>query len=434
LFFFYPSIVDGDLRKFWQASAAFGVAIAGYFGIVEWVGLYYPPMPPQLAQIAYTGSGPTQSALIPRMPWPMLFVVAAVVGWIGYQAIRRRGEGAGTLWAGLLWSGALVAQLLLAYHIAGLLYLAGAVVIARSAEPVTWWPLWVAFAAAVLCVWQAVLLHNAGIVAPRNLIGSMAGMPSLWTYVRVSEYSLVVTLLGAAGAAGAIWRIAQRRQVAPVWLMLALLGWLPLLLIGSFEWDPAPRYVLGSILPLLLAAVATLASCCSPRPHPLVALLAAAAMVNPVATANYLSGGYAIHPDHQGAARYMQSLTLRPNDIVIAEDVISQAYYLERLDYWLIGWHAAASFVQQVDGQLRDIYTARRIVGSRADLAALMDTPGRGDIYIIGSGENQEDGRRHMRGEELHAVLSSPSLPVVYVGRDGLTKIWKISPGSQPLK
>jgi hypothetical protein len=57
-----------------------------------------------------------------------------------------------------------------------------------------------------------------------------------------------------------------------------------------------------------------------------------------------------------------------------------------------------------------------------------MEKPERGVIYIIGSGEDQSDGRRFVRGPGLSSVLESNELKTVYVGRDGLTKVWRIDP------
>ena len=120
-----------------------------------------------------------------------------------------------------------------------------------------------------------------------------------------------------------------------------------------------------------------------------------------------------------------------PVDIIVAEDAIVQRYYLPRVDYWLMARASIVDFVRRgADGVVRDIYTNSLNIGNGAELQALIDRQDRGAIYIIGSGENQEDGRRLMRGPELNARLTSDEFPVVYEGRDGLTKVWKIpAPG-----
>ena len=46
--------------------------------------------------------------------------------------------------------------------------------------------------------------------------------------------------------------------------------------------------------------------------------------------------------------------------------------------------------------------------------------------YVIGSGENQEDGRSLMRAFGIARALHSPPFRSVYVGRDGVTHVWKV--------
>jgi hypothetical protein len=57
-------------------------------------------------------------------------------------------------------------------------------------------------------------------------------------------------------------------------------------------------------------------------------------------------------------------------------------------------------------------------------------------IFVIGSGENQSDKRKGMRGD-MDPVLRSKQFEVVYEGRDGLTQVWRAtgappSQGSSP--
>jgi len=111
---------------------------------------------------------------------------------------------------------------------------------------------------------------------------------------------------------------------------------------------------------------------------------------------------------------------------LVAEDVLQQTYYLGLVDYWLIGQDTADDFSETVDGELLDIYTHTRILGSGAALMALLNRAHRGAIYVIGSGEQQEDGRRSARSFGIYEALQSNRFEVVFSGRDGLTKIWKV--------
>jgi len=116
---------------------------------------------------------------------------------------------------------------------------------------------------------------------------------------------------------------------------------------------------------------------------------------------------------------------------VVAEDVLQQTYYLGHVDYWLLGKNVALGFCENKNGEIRDFYTGARLLGTGADLDALVARPDRKAIYIIGSGENQEDGRKFMRSFGIYEALQSPRFHVVYSGRDGLTKVWKVdAPGN----
>jgi hypothetical protein len=147
--------------------------------------------------------------------------------------------------------------------------------------------------------------------------------------------------------------------------------------------------------------------------------------VNPIALGRAVNSG-ASFPDHKGAAAYMRSIKLGPKDIVLAEEVLLQTYYLGHVDYWLVNRNVAANFVELWQGRIVDQYTHTPVIGSGAELRALLDNPDRGAIYVIGSGEDQQDARRFMRGEEIFDLLLSDEFKVVYVARDKLTKVWKV--------
>jgi hypothetical protein len=146
--------------------------------------------------------------------------------------------------------------------------------------------------------------------------------------------------------------------------------------------------------------------------------------------ARTVNAGYALHPDHKGAAQFIASTALRPEDIVVAEDVLQQTYYLQRVDYWLRSAEDASLFVRPANGVLRDIYTSTPLIGTGAELLDLINRPDRGDLYVIGSGEfKTATQRRLMRAFGIAAVLRSPELELVYTGRDGVTCVWKAPRG-----
>jgi hypothetical protein len=142
---------------------------------------------------------------------------------------------------------------------------------------------------------------------------------------------------------------------------------------------------------------------------------------------------YAHYPDHKGAAEFVESQHPARDDIIVAEDALMQTYYLGHVDYWLEDREQAAPFLRKVDGRWVDTYTGAPLIGSGAQLERLVESRGRGAIYVIGSGENQQDGRKLMRGLGIAKMLDSTAFHLVYVGRDGLTDVWKVDPPQQGL-
>ncbi len=142
---------------------------------------------------------------------------------------------------------------------------------------------------------------------------------------------------------------------------------------------------------------------------------------------------YAHYPDHKGAAEFVESLHPKPDDIIVAEDALMQTYYLGHVDYWLMNEEVAASYMHEVDGRWVDEYTDTPLIGTGRQLERLVDSRNRGAIYVIGSGENEQDGRKLMRGMGIAQELKSPAFHLIYVGRDGLTDVWKVDAPDHPL-
>ena len=73
----------------------------------------------------------------------------------------------------------------------------------------------------------------------------------------------------------------------------------------------------------------------------LFAVLIGVAIVNPFAVGNAVNAGSSF-ADHRGAAQYMRTVNLGPRDVVVAEEVLMQTYYLGHVDYWLYSANVAA--------------------------------------------------------------------------------------------
>jgi hypothetical protein len=436
LLYLYPSLLHGDAKRWWLGLLGIAGSYFAYEVVNHWLGQYYPQSVVQNFAVRPPVVGPTAAAVAPHMPWSML-TAAAVVGialatWI---ASRVRGGWPALVTAALTMA-AFAAQVVPAYHVAMLLWLSAAVMALRHGQRVGKPLLLALAAAAALAALQAAYLHTHGVPALRNIIGVMVGWPGVWIYARLADYSTGAALACAVLIAVGLGQLIRNRPVPDMILWLVLGGWIPVLAVGFFVWNPPPRYTMMALLPMLMAAVFVVqwaALGIRREGGPVLLACALLALVDPVTFARTYHAGYRIHPDHKGAAQYVLSQHPGPRDILVAEDAIVQRYYLPRLDYWLMARESVVDFVTRRDnGEVRDIYTNSRIIGNGADLQTVIDKPDRGAIYIIGSGENQEDGRRQMRGPELAARLASGEFPVVYTGRDGLTRVWKIPPPATP--
>lgn len=441
---FLPGLVQGDVRKFRAGFVAFAVIVVGFTVIDHLISMAYPQSVE--SDGGAVSNGP-HAALVPHVKHLWLLLGALPALGLSFWVLGRRG-----VLAPLLLAGALVAEVALAWHMAVLLAIA-ALVLARRADFLSRPRLSVFFIVSLaIGVAQAafLLMHSAG--SPKQIAGVMLGWPSVWPFIAIGDYSPVAMAAVVAALGSGLWLLAHRKPV-PDHLLLTILGlWVPLLMIGWIKWNIPPRYAAAQIMPMLVAAFAALQwaaqwighrrsaavreggveaakasrAAVVPAWAAVVAVLATVLVVNPIQVAEAVDSGYANHPDHKGAAEYVAHLHPGPHDIIVAEDVLQQTYYLGHVDYWLVNKQVAAPFMHQVHGRWLDFYTDTPLIGTGSELEQLVERPDRGAIYVIGSGENQGDGRSLMRAFGISQALSSPPFRPVYLGRDGLTRVWKV--------
>lgn len=442
---FFPGLLGGDRRApqarsrlLWLGAAAFVVIAAEYLALNHWIATEYPhhlatSIPPAV----------TNAPRAPHVPpfdplWPLLAALPAIA--LSWYVVRARG-----LLPVALLAASLVAQVSRLDHVAILLILAAAVVARRDGKlPLGRLALYLGICALLAAAQVGYLwVHRAGTLS--QILGLLLGWPSVRSYIAISHGSLAAVLLAACGVAAGLWRLAHRER-APDYLLLLTLGvWIPLLMIGCFRWDPAWRYVEGQTPPLLLAAFAAAqgavhaagrvrAASVGWKSFGMVAAAVVCALViDPARLGAAVDPTYAHYPDHKGAAEFVESLHPKPADVIVAEDTVMQTYYLGHVDYWLMNEEVAAPFMHEVDGRWVDEYTNTPLLGTGRQLGRLVASRDRGAIYVIGSGENEQDGRKLMRGLGIAQELQSPAFHLIYVGRDGLTDVWKVDAPKHPL-
>jgi len=429
---FYPGLVRGEPHKIVLGAAAFVAVVGGFMAIDHWIVGAYPANRDASADDE-GGSAARAANAIPQLAlW--IFAVAAIgAAALATVTVRLVRERAAAITSAALLALGLLAQVAFSYHLAALFMVAGLIIAARSGQLTITRVLPLVIVSIALMVGQFYVLHSNGVTSIRQIVGAMLGRPSIWPQIVVAHYSIFAGLLAGLGLIGGLWCMARRKPVPDFVLLVALGVWIPLVAIGLFKWNVALRYTSVQVIPLLIGGFATLQWFLKGRQRwrATIATVACVLVVNPLAFARTVHSGYKTNPDHKGAAVYMQSVNPGPRDIVIAEDVLEQTYYLGHVDYWLQARDIAAPFVLNMDGVVKDFYTNTPLIGSPEDLQRLIDKPDRGAIYIIGNGENRVEDRPYMRGEGLDRMLDSPQFKVVFRGRDDLTQVLKLpAPGA----
>jgi uncharacterized membrane protein len=430
LLFLFPGLLRNDRRMLAWGVAAVVLGVIAYVAISGWYQSFYPHSIASALQEDAPALLEERGGLLFTLSEGGALVIAgvALAAALALFAVRPVGPIMARYAAGALVFAGLACQILMSYHLAALLLLGGGVVAVRFERSVLRRLPIVLAGSVALAVAHVIVLKADGMGSLWKIAGELSGLPSVWAYLAIGRYSAAALIFAGAGIAWASWRVANGGRASDVWLFFVLTVWVPLLMLGMFDWAIPKRYTDFAVLPLLVCGLAAAQNLCEARRMPAAAAagMAALLVVNPVAFAREWNAGYAAHPDHKGAAEFVRSVAPGPNDILVAEDVLQQTYYLGRVDYWLLGEHVGLRYSQRIGGEPRDIYTHARLIGTGAELMALVARRDRGAIYVIGSGEEQRDGRRYARGHGIFEALQSPQFREVYRGRDGLTRVWKV--------
>ena len=337
---------------------------------------------------------------------------------------------------GLLALGA-AACALLHYHIGAMTLLFGTILWVRAGAGMNSRLSIIVAAIGLIALIQFFLLQDTGEFPGRKIIGAFVGTPSIWPTLLFAGNSVAGAAMFIVAFGLAATRLAQDRSIPVHFLFFAIAVWAPLVAIGYFKWYPAPRYLIGALSFFLLSVVAgatyilRISRWIERLPArrvlvPAVCVTLVGAMINPTVAWQAARNDYRDHPDHRGAAEFVRGLKLEPADIVIAEDSISQTYYLGNVDYRLQDLAGAGNYSVLRDGSLYDQYTGAAVIGSQQELETVMDQNTGVDIYIISNAQVSDDLLRRNRGSGIAKVLESERMDIIYWGRDDMTTVWKV--------
>jgi 4-amino-4-deoxy-L-arabinose transferase-like glycosyltransferase len=432
----YPGLANRSWKQTLQGAIALASALIFSELFTHFAHRSYPEESERLVLEAEEGLTPLDLLFQGnfRLAIAVAIGVAVAVIMIGTIRMDRRRA---TLPATVLLAIGAASCSLLHYHIGAIAVLFGTIAWLRAGSERKSRLLIIAAGVGLMALMQFYILRGTGEFGGRQIIGAFVGTPSIWPTLRFIEFSAAGVAVLAVTLGFAAYRLAQGRRVPIHFLFFAMAVWAPLFGLGFFSWDVATRYTMGAMPFFLLAVPAGVTYLIQStgwggrlRDPPIAARAAGvvliAAIVNPTAAWQVAGNNYEDHPDHKGAAEFIQSLNPGPADILIAEDSIVQTYYLGRVDYRLQNVAGARNHSVLRNGVLYGQYTGTPVIGSGRQLEAILDRELAGSIYIISSNHGSASLQRRNRKNGIAEVLASDRLEVVYVGRDHKTRVWKL--------
>ncbi|MEX0729666.1 MAG: glycosyltransferase family 39 protein [Aquisalimonadaceae bacterium] len=444
-----PLLADFSIKRLLQAGMAVCAICWAYLVFDRWAGGHYGETMLSGNPNAARHPNPLDMAGIHNLPAELLFgvlvLVAASAVALTWSMRRRRVPGPAAdvpdrvfmLLGSLGLLTAVVAAAVVSYLVAVLAlcvgtacYLHGGGVI-RTVMLAT-------VAVAVIFLGQAVvLLIGEAVAGPGAFIKVFIAFPSPVPEIRFLQFFPAAVVVFGLLCAVDLFRFA-RGEPLPRYVLLFGFGVLaPLLVLGVVVWSVAPRFLIGLVPVFLFCLFLCVEGYlrCLPRRllrHEGIAALAVVVLlVPPGALGDAMSRTYGPYPDHKGAAEFMRERAAEPADIVIALDASIQTHFLGRVDYWLRHIDSAGFFSREVDGQVVEIYTGTPVLFDAEAFEHVLEQPGRGAVYVIGSGEIQgASASDYVLGEDILALFDTHGAEVVFTGRDDKTRIWLFPPGS----
>ncbi|MCG8467116.1 MAG: hypothetical protein MJB57_02770 [Gemmatimonadetes bacterium] len=306
-------------------------------------------------------------------------------------------------------------------------------------------------AVGALCViglaWTAAMVVSRG---PVEGIKAVIYFPYPYAITLLQQQPATVGLAGVA----ILWTVFTRADAIPVRAM-ALSVILPILAIGAVLRWGAPRYFAHLYPFVVLLAALSLAGgvawILTRAKLPRTRLVAATLGVSSLVVGSGLLRQHGVpqaigvttleHGDPTDPALHARSFRadhalpgdyVRENaaedDIVIAVDVLEQAWYVGEVDYWLRGENDAYAYLYSESdepGVFREFYASSELLRSRSQFDRLLaENPDR-RIWLTTSGEIGPDDEVGLP-QELRDVIAYAAATGVEkaVGRDGVTRVY----------
>lgn len=266
-------------------------------------------------------------------------------------------------------------------------------------------------------------------------------MLSLWPWVVFLGQFPLASLIVIIIAVPLLFRFVASEKFPYGMAVMLLLVALPITVISTATWYPPPRYMFGFLPFFILASFQILQywgdECASRNLFVqksgvvILGVILCVSFIRPSDLFRTVNKGCATIanlclpiPDHRAQSKFMKNLKLDGDEIVIAEDVLQQTYYLGGVDYWLLGQDLSAQFVRVKDGKYVDIYTSTPTILNGMAANELFGSKTRPDIYLIGNPENSYGNRADHLTNGLFAAVNQWPHHLVYSSENDSAKIW----------
>ncbi len=134
----------------------------------------------------------------------------------------------------------------------------------------------------------------------------------------------------------------------------------------------------------------------------------------------YRAFGLASYPDFQTTSAFIAEHAAE-DDLIITPDSREYYNYLGKVDYWIrSGIYETQTYAE--GGRLKDLYVGSPLLMSSEELEAVLAEPDR-TKWLAASDESL--GTTRAVSDDLKAFIRNSEHRVVYVGRDGATKVYR---------